>query len=111
MAKQRMKYVYETILPTIRKTGKFDLKQQPSCSTDVINYDKKLADARMEVLQLKLENTQAIAKYEARVTELIQNAAKYDTTISEMKRNYERQMSEYKEREYKMQLQMKDLTS
>ncbi|ABF47391.1 BRO-A [Clanis bilineata nucleopolyhedrovirus] len=91
VAKQRMKFVYETILPTIRKTGKYDVSKTASSSSEVVNYDKQLADAQIESLQLKLELTNV----------------KYNTEV--LQRNYEKQMAEFKEREYRMQLTMKDM--
>ncbi|ABY47745.1 BRO-A [Helicoverpa armigera granulovirus] len=104
VAKQRMKFVYETILPTIRKTGKYEVKTLQSTSTEVVNYDKKLAEAHMEAMKLKLELSQTVAKYDSQLNE-------YRLANVEMKRNYEHQMAEFKEREYKMQLQMKDLVN
>ncbi|AAR28816.1 bro-c [Leucania separata nucleopolyhedrovirus] len=99
-AEKFQEWLFEEVLPELRRTGKYDLRNKQPASTDVVNYDKKLAEAQMETMKLKLE-----------LSEANNMMAKYDTTISEMKRNYEHQMSEYKEREYKMQLQMKDLTN
>ncbi|BBB16604.1 Bro17 [Heliothis virescens ascovirus 3j] len=101
-AEEFQRWLFEEVLPELRRTGNYSIREQQlaSCSTEVVNYDKKLADAQMESLKLKLELSEANTKI-----------AKYDTTISEINRNYERQMSEYKEREYKMQLQMKDLSN
>ncbi|AXN77308.1 bro15 [Heliothis virescens ascovirus 3i] len=39
MAKQRMKFVYETILPTIRKTGRFDIKENNINSVEPYDID------------------------------------------------------------------------
>lgn len=104
-AEEFQRWLFEEVLPELRKTGKFIIGE--NSSSDIVNYNKKLADAQMEALQLKLELSEAnttIAKYDMTI-------AKYDTTISEMKRNYEQQMTEYKEREYKMQLTMKDMAN
>nr|AMO27741.1 BRO-C [Lymantria dispar multiple nucleopolyhedrovirus]QDE14927.1 bro-c [Lymantria dispar multiple nucleopolyhedrovirus] len=97
-AEEFQRWLFEEVLPELRKTGKYSM-QQASCDADgVVNYEKRFADAQMESLQLKLKLSEANTAI-----------AKYDTTISEMKRNYEHQMAEYKEREHKMQLQMKDM--
>lgn len=88
-AEEFQRWLFEEVLPELRRTGKY----QASSGTDVVNYDKKLADSQMEALQLKLQLSEA------------------NTTISEIKRNYENQIAEFKEREYKMQLQMKDMTN
>ncbi|QAT90315.1 baculovirus repeated ORF [Spodoptera exempta nucleopolyhedrovirus] len=91
-AEEFQRWLFEEVLPELRKTGKYNIEQSSS-STDVVNYDKKLADSQMEALQLKLQLSEA------------------NTTISEIKRNYENQIAEFKEREYKMQLQMKDMAN
>ncbi|QBQ01672.1 bro-a [Hyphantria cunea granulovirus] len=89
-AEEFQRWLFEEVLPELRKTGKYCVSNE---AMSVAEYDKKLAEAQMESLQLKLE------------------IANYNTTISEMKRNYEHQMAEYKEREYKMQLQMRDMAN
>nr|WRQ96438.1 bro-c [Mamestra configurata nucleopolyhedrovirus A] len=99
-AEKFQKWLFEEVLPELRRTGKYDMSEAASTSSEVVNYDKKLAEAQMDAMRLKLELSDANT-----------TIAKYDTTISEMKRNYEHQISEYKEREYKMQLQMKDLNN
>nr|QDH05955.1 Ld-bro-i [Lymantria dispar multiple nucleopolyhedrovirus] len=48
MAKERMKFVYETILPTIRKTGKFEMSK----TSDVINYDARMKDMQLAMQRL-----------------------------------------------------------
>ncbi|AYD68237.1 bro15 [Heliothis virescens ascovirus 3h] len=102
MAKQRMKFVYETILPTIRKTGRFDIKENNINSVEP--YDIDVANMKIKLLEQRLEHQAVVAKYDSQVADL-------NTSISEMKRNYEHQIGEYREREYKMQLQMKDLSN
>jgi len=104
-AEEFQRWLFEKVLPELRRSGKYFIEndQQP-ISTDIVNYDKKLAEAQMEAMKLKLENTQLVAKYDTTI-------ANFNTTISEMKRNYEHQISEYKEREYRMQLQMKDMAN
>ncbi|ADD73779.1 BRO-F [Lymantria xylina nucleopolyhedrovirus] len=104
-------WVTSEVLPSIKKTGKYDMCSQASSSTEVVNYDKQLADAQIQALRLQLLNTQIIAKYDAQVAELNQQMVKYDLQISEIKRNYEHQMAEYKKREHQMQLQIQQLTT
>ncbi|AAY84045.1 BRO-D [Chrysodeixis chalcites nucleopolyhedrovirus] len=95
-AEEFQRWLFEEVLPELRKTGKYSIPT----TANVVNYDRQLAEAQMESLQLKLELSQANT-----------TIAKYDASISEMKRHYENQMSEYKEREYKMQLLMKDMAT
>ncbi|AAZ67478.1 orf108 [Trichoplusia ni single nucleopolyhedrovirus] len=102
-AKLIKRWVTSEVLPSIRKTGKYELKEQQT-STEVVNYDKKLADAQIEALQLKLQLSEANAT-------IAKLSTVKDLTISEIKRNYETQMAEYKEREYRMQLVMKDMAT
>nr|QNH90511.1 bro-c [Mamestra configurata nucleopolyhedrovirus A] len=99
-AEKFQKWLFEEVLPELRRTGKYDMSEAASTSTEIVNYDKKLAEAQMDAMRLKLELSEANT-----------TIAKYDTTISEMKRNYEHQMGEYKEREYRMQLTMKDMAN
>nr|QDE14968.1 bro-i [Lymantria dispar multiple nucleopolyhedrovirus] len=94
MAKERMKFVYETILPTIRKTGKFEMSK----TSDVINYDARMAEMKVELLEEKMKRQSTVACL-----------AEKERAIVEMKLDHEHQMAEYKEREHKMQLQMKDM--
>lgn len=49
-----------------------------------------------------------IAVYDAKFAAM---QSEHQTVVAEIKRNYEHQMSEYKEREYRMQLQMKDMAN
>lgn len=108
-AEEFQRWLFEEVLPELRKTGNYFIQDtvQQSSSTEIVNYDKKLAETQMEAMKLKVELLEAhttIAKCDTTI-------ANYNTTISEMKRNYEHQMSEYKEREYRMQLQMKDMAN
>ncbi|AAM09139.1 BRO-c [Mamestra configurata nucleopolyhedrovirus A] len=102
-------WLFEEVLPELRKTGKYSVQDnvKQSSSTKIVNYDKKLAEAQMEAMKLKLKLSEAhttIAKCDTTI-------ANFNTTISEMKRNYEHQMAECKDREYKMKLQMQDLAN
>ncbi|AXU41506.1 BRO-D [Alphabaculovirus altermyunipunctae] len=115
-AEEFQRWLFEEVLPELRKTGKYSIQdKQESSSTEIANYDKQLAETQMEVMQLKLNNIQTVAKYDAQIAEmsLVISELKRDHSlvIVEMKRNYEHQMNEYKEREYKMQLAMKDLAN
>jgi prophage antirepressor-like protein len=126
MAKEKMKFVYETILPTIRKTGKFEmnktsninyeaemkiklLEEKMEHQSTVARYDSKLAEANMKLV----EKERTIAVYDAKLAEkeraIVEMKLDHERAIVEMKRNYEHQMTEYKEREHKMELQMKDM--
>nr|AJR20386.1 bro-k [Lymantria dispar multiple nucleopolyhedrovirus]AQQ80129.1 bro-k [Lymantria dispar multiple nucleopolyhedrovirus] len=95
MAKERMKYVYETILPTIRKTGKFEMSK----TSDVINYDARMAEMKVELLEEKM-------KHQSTVVCL----AEKERAIVEIKLEHERQLAEFKEREYEMRLAMQRLS-
>ncbi|AOW41486.1 bro [Trichoplusia ni granulovirus LBIV-12] len=92
-AEEFQRWLFEEVLPEIRNTGKYAHKEK---DFNVVNYDKKLADAQIEALQLKLDLS--VAKHN------------HDIAMSEMQRNYERQIAEYKEREYKLQMILKDLS-
>ncbi|ALD88541.1 baculovirus repeated ORF D [Helicoverpa armigera nucleopolyhedrovirus] len=101
-AEEFQSWLFEEVLPELRRTGKYSIENRRQSSTDnsteIVSYDQKLANVQMEALQLKLQLSEANIKI-----------AEWNTNMSEMKRNYEQQMSEYKEREFKMQLQMKDM--
>lgn len=97
-AKLFKRWVTSEVLPSIHRTGGYNIRE--GNGTSLAEYDKKLADVQMDAMKLKLELSEAHT-----------TIAKCDTTVSEMKRNYEQQISQYKEREYKMQLQMKDLAN
>ncbi|QYC92669.1 Baculovirus repeated ORF 5 [Trabala vishnou gigantina nucleopolyhedrovirus] len=99
-AEEFQRWLFEEVLPELRKTGKYDVQNQQTTSTEVVNYNKQLADAQMESMRLKLELSNA--------NTII---AKYDTTISEIKLNYEKQIAELKERECHMQLAMSNLSA
>ncbi|AAF05245.1 ORF131 [Xestia c-nigrum granulovirus] len=94
-AEKFQKWLFEEVLPELRRTGKYDMSEAASTSTEIVNYDKKLAEAQIENLQLKLDLSQTVAKSENK--------------IAELERNYERQIAEYKDREYKHAIAMKDL--
>ena len=90
-AEKFQKWLFEEVLPELRRTGKYDMSEkQQNVTNDVVNYDKKLAEAQIENLQLKL------------------TVAKSENKIAELERNYERQIAEYKDREYKHAIAMKD---
>jgi prophage antirepressor-like protein len=115
-AEEFQRWLFEEVLPELRRSGKYSIeKDQQPTSTNIVHYDKKLAEAQMEAMQLKLKNNQIVAKYDAQIAEINQQHAsqitEYRLANVEMKRNYEHQMAEFKEREYRMQLQMKDMAN
>ncbi|AAM95045.1 BRO-B [Mamestra configurata nucleopolyhedrovirus B] len=87
-AEEFQRWLFEEVLPELRKTGKYDMRKAAS---EVVNYDKKLAEAQMDAMRLKLDLSQT------------------ENRIAELERNYERQIAEYKDREYKNAIAMKDL--
>nr|WAK98612.1 ORF113 Ld-bro-i [Lymantria dispar multiple nucleopolyhedrovirus] len=95
MAKEKMKYVYETILPTIRKTGKFEMSK----TSDVINYDARMAEMKVELLEEKMKHQSTVACL-----------AEKERAIVEIKLEHERQLAEFKKREYEMRLAMQRLS-
>ncbi|AQQ80288.1 BRO-A [Betabaculovirus altermyunipunctae] len=95
-AEEFQRWLFEEVLPELRKTGKYCIEHKP---TSVANYDKKLAEAQIKCLQLELKLNQADMKL-----------TQADTTIAQIKQNYERQILEFKEREFRLQMEMKDLT-
>nr|AMO27665.1 BRO-F [Lymantria dispar multiple nucleopolyhedrovirus] len=96
MAKEKMKFVYETILPTIRKTGKFEMSK----TSDVINYDARMAEMKVELLEEKMKHQSTVACL-----------AEKERAIVEMKLDHERQLGEFKKREYEMRLAMQHLSA
>ncbi|AFV50392.1 Bro19 [Heliothis virescens ascovirus 3g] len=68
MAKQRMKFVYETILPTIRKTRRFDIKKNNINSVEP--YDIDVANMKIKLLEQRLEHQAVVAKYDSQVADL-----------------------------------------
>jgi prophage antirepressor-like protein len=55
-AEEFQRWLFEEVLPELRKTGNYSIQNdQQSSSTEIVNYDKKLAEAQMEAMQLKLE--------------------------------------------------------
>nr|AIX47910.1 BRO-D [Lymantria dispar multiple nucleopolyhedrovirus] len=95
MAKEKMKFVYETILPTIRKTGKFEMNK----TSDVINYDARMAEMKVELLEEKMKHQSTVACL-----------AEKERAIVEIKLEHERQLAEFKKREYEMKLAMQRLS-
>nr|QIT08119.1 baculovirus repeated orf [Lymantria dispar multiple nucleopolyhedrovirus] len=95
MAKEKMKFVYETILPTIRKTGKFEMSK----TSDVINYDARMAEMKVELLEEKMKHQSTVACL-----------AEKERAIVEIKLEHERQLAEFKKREYEMKLAMQRLS-
>jgi len=47
-AEEFQRWLFEEVLPELRNTGKYAHKEKEN---DVVNYDKKLADAQIEALQ------------------------------------------------------------
>nr|AIX47911.1 BRO-E [Lymantria dispar multiple nucleopolyhedrovirus] len=128
MAKEKMKYVYETILPTIRKTGKFEmnktsninyeaemkiklLEEKMEHQSTVARYDSKLAEANMKLV----EKERTIAVYDAKLAEkeraIVEMKLDHERAIVEMKLDHERQLGEFKKREYEMRLAMQHLSA
>ncbi|CAK1579816.1 unnamed protein product [Parnassius mnemosyne] len=111
-AKEFKLWLFDSVLPELRQTdgqdgrGNVEAVALPrrtvaaaaNGSTTIGCYDKTLTDVQLELLRLKLE-----------LLEVNSKLAKYDITIAELKRNYERQLSEFKEGAYRMQLILKDL--
>nr|AMO27569.1 BRO-D [Lymantria dispar multiple nucleopolyhedrovirus] len=124
MAKEKMKFVYETILPTIRKTGKFEmnktsninyeaemkiklLEEKMEHQSTVARYDSKLAEANMKLV----EKERTIAVYDAKLAEKERAIVEKERAIVEMKLDHERQLGEFKKREYEMRLAMQHLSA
>nr|AQQ80092.1 bro-e [Lymantria dispar multiple nucleopolyhedrovirus] len=124
MAKEKMKFVYETILPTIRKTGKFEmnktsninyeaemkiklLEEKMEHQSTVARYDSKLAEANMKLV----EKERTIAVYDAKLAEKERAIVEKERAIVEIKLEHERQLGEFKKREYEMRLAMQQLSA
>ncbi|ABQ52058.1 bro-6 [Spodoptera litura granulovirus] len=108
-AEEFQRWLFEEVLPELRKTGKYNIQdQQASSGTDII---ANVAEMKIKLLEQRLDHQSVVAKYDAQVAQLNQIIAMNETTISELRRNYEQQISEFKERDYKAQLRMKDLAN
>ncbi|AFV50414.1 Bro20 [Heliothis virescens ascovirus 3g] len=135
-AKVFKRWVTSEILPSIHKTGGYNIHDRNG--TSVAEYDKKLADGQMELMKAQLlvanlqtqlsnhgaEITQTVAKYDARIAELqLENekvVSKYDAriaesqlenekTISALKSEHQREIAALKEHEFKLHLALRDM--
>nr|ANS70959.1 baculovirus repeated ORF j [Lymantria dispar multiple nucleopolyhedrovirus] len=100
MAKEKMKFVYETILPAIRKTGRFEMPK----TSQMVNYDAGVAEMKIKLLEAQMER-QAIA------AELAEERARHEQRLLVQKTEHQQQLAECKEREHQMQLKMQQLTT
>nr|QDH05916.1 Ld-bro-d [Lymantria dispar multiple nucleopolyhedrovirus] len=118
MAKEKMKYVYETILPTIRKTGRFEAPK----TSQVVNYDAEVAEMKIKLLEAQMERQAIAAKLAEAQHDKERTMAVYDAKLAEeraqheqlllvQKLEHQQQLAEYKEREHQMQLQIQQLTA
>nr|AMO27743.1 BRO-E [Lymantria dispar multiple nucleopolyhedrovirus]QDE14928.1 bro-e [Lymantria dispar multiple nucleopolyhedrovirus] len=118
MAKEKMKYVYETILPTIRKTGRFEAPK----AGQVVNYDAEVAKMKIKLLEAQMERQAIAAKLAEAQHDKERTMAVYDAKLAEeraqheqlllvQKLEHQQQSAEYKEREHQMQLQIQQLTT
>jgi prophage antirepressor-like protein len=86
LAKEKMRFVYETILPTIRKTGRFNIHNEGDGN---------------ELYTMKLEYMKS--QYDLQLSQFHLQLSGRDIAIAEMERNHERQIIELKERIHKME--------
>nr|WAK98422.1 LdMPNV-ORF73 bro-e [Lymantria dispar multiple nucleopolyhedrovirus] len=114
MAKEKMKYVYETILPTIRKTGRFEAPK----TSQVVNYDAEVAEMKIKLLEAQMERQAIAAKLAEAQHDKERTMAVYDAKLAQheqlllvQKLEHQQQLAEYKEREHQMQLQIQQLTT
>nr|ANS70958.1 baculovirus repeated ORF i [Lymantria dispar multiple nucleopolyhedrovirus] len=114
MAKEKMKYVYETILPTIRKTGRFETPK----TSQVVNYDAEMAEMKIKLLEAQMEQQAIAAKLAEAQHDKERTMAVYDAKLAEHERlslvqkmEHQQQLAECKEREHQMQLQIQQLTT
>nr|AWJ76687.1 bro-d [Lymantria dispar multiple nucleopolyhedrovirus] len=114
MAKEKMKYVYETILPTIRKTGRFETPK----TSQVVNYDAEVAEMKIKLLEAQMERQAIAAKLAEAQHDKERTMAVYDAKLAQheqlllvQKLEHQQQLAEYKEREHQMQLQIQQLTT
>ncbi|AJP09125.1 anti-repressor Ant [Heliothis virescens ascovirus 3f] len=96
-AEDFQEWLFEEVLPSIRRTGRYGVS-----SDAVAAYDKQLADAQMEAMRAKLELSDfklTVTKYDARIADLqLQNqtaVTKYEARVAELQRTiavYEQRM-------------------
>ncbi|ABO37334.1 Bro17 [Heliothis virescens ascovirus 3e] len=124
-AEEFQDWIYEEVLPTIRRTGGYNIHDRNG--TSVAEYDKKLADGQNELTktQLSVANLETqVAKYDARIAELqLENekvVSKYDAriaglqlenekTISALKSEHQKEIAALKEHEFKLHLALRDM--
>ncbi|BBB16630.1 Bro20 [Heliothis virescens ascovirus 3j] len=113
-AEEFQDWIYEEVLPSIRRTGGYNIRDRNG--TTIAEYDKKLADAQMELMKSQLlvanlqtqlsnhgiEMTQTVAKYDARIAELQLENEKNNT-------RHEKEIAVLKEHEFKLHLALKDM--
>lgn len=117
-AEEFQDWIYEKVLPSIRRTGGYNIHD--GNGTTIAEYDKKLADAQMELMKSQLlvanlqtqlsnhgiEMTQTVAKYDGRIAELqLEN----EKTISALKSEHQREIALLKEHEFKLHLALRDM--
>ncbi|BBB16628.1 Bro18 [Heliothis virescens ascovirus 3j] len=117
-AKLFRRWVTSEVLPTICRTGGYNIRDRNG--TTIAEYDKKLADAQMELMKSQLlvanlqtqlsnhgiEMTQTVAKYDGRIAELqLEN----EKTISALKSEHQREIALLKEHEFKLHLALRDM--
>ncbi|AJP09119.1 anti-repressor Ant [Heliothis virescens ascovirus 3f] len=92
------RWVTSEVLPSIRKTGSYNIRDRNG--TSLAEYDKKLADAQNELTKAQL----AVANLETRV-------AKYDGRIAELQLEHQKEIAVLKEHEFKLHLALRDMLS
>ncbi|AJP09120.1 anti-repressor Ant [Heliothis virescens ascovirus 3f] len=117
-AEEFQDWIYEKVLPSIRKTGGYNVRDRNG--TSVAEYDKKLADGQMELMKAQLlvanlqtqlsnhgaEITQTVAKYDGRIAELqLEN----EKVMSALKSEHQREIAVLKEHEFKLHLALRDM--
>nr|QDH05956.1 Ld-bro-c [Lymantria dispar multiple nucleopolyhedrovirus] len=125
-AKKRMRFVFETILPSIRKTGKYEML--PKTNKTMVDYNAEMSEMKIKLLEEKMErqamtiklaeahveNKHTIAVYDSKLADanlkLAEAHAEKERAIVEMKLDHERQLGEFKKREYEMKLAMQRLS-
>ncbi|AJK91751.1 bro [Spodoptera frugiperda granulovirus] len=111
-AEQFQEWLFEKVLPELLTKGTYTMNNVQSNADTVAAYDKKLADAQMEALNLKLQladNTNKLVTmerdYALQIMEIKQNNA---LQMMEIRQNYINMLSEQK---FKMQLEINNLNA
>ncbi|ABO37335.1 Bro18 [Heliothis virescens ascovirus 3e] len=102
-AEEFQDWIYEDVLPSIRRTGSYNIHDRNG--TSVAEYDKKLADGQIELMKAQLLVANLQTQLSNHGAEITQTVAKYDARIAELQLENEKVVSKYDARIAGLQLE------